>query len=184
MRGRSRLAFAAALCLALAGCGGAAKPQPLPRPTASLSPSQSASPTPPAMPAAAKEMTKAGALGFATVFIEAVNYAGATGDTQPLRDMYIPFCTRCESLADSIDQTYADGGYYKGGSWLPTRLKFYAIKSDVAFVDAFVTYQEQTWVPKKGATPKRFRESKNNLKALNLRWTTNGWRTSALDPNK
>src|ERR1700712_2421290 len=109
MRRQPRLVVVAALALlVVAGCGGDPKPKSLPSPTPSPSPSASASATPPALPPAAK--TKAGAIAFARTFIESVNYAGVAGDTAPLRAMYIPFCTRCEALADGIDQTYAAGG--------------------------------------------------------------------------
>jgi hypothetical protein len=171
-----------AACLVLSGCGGNPKPQPLPRPTASLSPS--ATPSPPVMPAAARAKTRAGAIAFARGFFDAVNYAGRTGDTKPLRRLYIPFCTRCEALADGIDKTYKAGGYYDGGDWVPTRFKFYAIKDDVAILDALVTYEAQSWVPAAGKPARHFRASKNNLKAFNLRWSEAVWRTSALDPNK
>src|SRR3954467_1198640 len=122
MRGRHTLAAViGALCVLLDGCGGSAEPQPLPRPTASLSPSPSA--TPPVMPPAAKERTQAGATAFARLFIESLNYAGAVGDTESMRRLYLPLCTRCEAIADGIDETYAKGGYFKGGAWEPVRFK-------------------------------------------------------------
>src|ERR1700712_3545826 len=144
MRRQPRLLAVAALALLLvAGCGGDPKPKSLPSPTPSPSPSASASASPPALPAQAK--TRAGAIAFARTFIETVNYAGMAGDTGPLRALYIPFCTRCEALADGIDHTYAGGGSFKGGAWTPTSFRFYAIKNDVAFVDAFVDYAPQVW---------------------------------------
>ena len=189
MRGRHRLAVVSGvlgllLAPVLSGCGGSAEPQPLPRPTASLSPS-SASPTPPVLPAAAEEKTKAGAIAFAGNFIEMLNFAGATGDTQQLRTLYLPLCTRCEAIADGIDQTYSAGGNISGGSWHPASFRFYGIKNEVAFVDSFVDYDAQTLTKKQGAKPTVFPASKRNLKAFNLRWTgPEGWKTSALDPNQ
>jgi hypothetical protein len=136
------------------------------------------------MPAAAKSKTRAGAIAFARQYIAALNYAGATGDTTPLRDLYIPLCTRCEAIADGIDATYAAGGRIEGGQWRPTTFKFYAIKNEVAFVDAIVDYEEQAWTKKRGGEPKVFPASQRNLKAFNLRWRgPEGWATSALDPD-
>lgn len=174
-----------AAVLLLSGCGGSPEPSPVANPTKGASPSASpsASPRAPALPAAAKEKTRAGAIAFARSFMDALNYAGATGDTRLLRSAYIKLCTRCEAISDSIDETYAGGGKIEGGEWHVKRLKFYAIKNEVAFVDAFVDYDAQTWTKKRGAKPVTFPASQGNLKAFNLRWTgAKGWRASALDP--
>src|SRR3954454_20320241 len=99
MRGRHTLAAViGALCLLLPGCGGSAKPQPLPRPTASLSPSPSA--TPPVMPSAAKEESKAGVDAFLRYYVATLNYAGATGETQPLNKLALQTCVKCRALTD------------------------------------------------------------------------------------
>jgi hypothetical protein len=135
------------------------------------------------MPAAARKKTKAGAIAFVRTFMDALNFAGATGDTKPLRDAYIRLCTRCEAIADGIDKTYGAGGKIEGGEWHVKRLKFHAIKNEVAYIDAFVDYDAQTWTKKRGEEPVRFPASRGNLKAFNLRWTADGWRASALDPN-
>lgn len=175
------------LLASLTACGGAPEPQPLPTSTSSTSPSpsSSATPTPPVMPETAGAKTKAGSIAFARGFIEALNYAGFSGDTKPLRRLYISLCTRCEAIADGIDQTYAAGGKIDGGSWHVSSVTFYTIKNEVAFVDALVDYDAQTWTKSQGAQPTEFPASKRNLKAFNLRWkSSGGWATSALDPNK
>jgi hypothetical protein len=137
------------------------------------------------MPAAATQKSKAGATAFAGNFIETLNYAGSTGDTKPLRALYSPLCTRCEAIADSIDDTYANGGGISGGSWHPKSFKFYGIKNEVAFLDAFVDYDAQTWTESADAKPKSFPASQKNLKAFNLRWRGSaGWTTTALDPTQ
>jgi len=138
--------------LLLSGCGGDS-PEPKPLPTDSKSsPSESPSPTPPVMPAAAKKKTKGGAIAVTRGFLAALNFAGATGDTKPLRALYVPLCTRCEAIADGIDQTYRSGGKIEGGAWHPTRFKFYDIENQVAFIDAAVDYDAQTWTKKSGGS--------------------------------
>ncbi|MCW2836497.1 MAG: hypothetical protein JWQ15_611, partial [Marmoricola sp.] len=99
----------AVLFSVLTGCGGAPAPEPLPKPSGSTSPSASASATPgaPVMPAAARAKTKAGAEAFVRHYVDVLNYAGLSGDTQPLRRLHISICTRCEAIADGIAQTYA-----------------------------------------------------------------------------
>ena len=182
---RHRLAAVAGVtCLLVAGCGSNPEPKPLPKSEPKTSPSASPSPsaTPPVLPAAAKVKTKAGAIAFSDAFMEALNYAGTTGDTGPLRELFIPQCTRCAAIARGIDETYAAGGSIRGGEWRSTGHKFYAITNDVAVLDAKVTFEPQTLVKKAGESPTQFGKSTNNLKVFNLRWQNGRWYTSALDP--
>jgi len=168
--------------LLLSGCGGdSPEPKPLPKDSKS-EPSASPSPTPPAMPAAAKRKTKAGAIAFTKTFIKTLNYSGASGDTAPFRRLFIAPCTRCEATADGIDKTYSAGGYFRGGGWVPTRFQFHTMDGNVAVLDAIVTYEAQTWVKQSGAKPVKYPSSKNHLKAFNVRWQSEQWRVSALDP--
>jgi hypothetical protein len=171
--------------LVLAGCGGSAEPKPLPAPSKSPSPSASPSDVParPVLPEAAKAKTKAGAIAFTSAFIDTLNYSGTSGETAPLRELFLPLCTRCEAIADGIDETYASGGYFKGGEWTPERFKFYDMQNDVAVLDAIVDYRAQVWLKATGAKPIQYRASSNNLKAFNLRWQAGAWHVSALDPS-
>lgn len=181
MRGRHTLAAAAGvLCLLVAGCGG--NPEPKPPPKAEPSTSPSASATPPAMPAAAKEKTRAGAESAVRHFMTALNYSGTTGDTDALRGAFDAQCTRCEALAKSIDKTYDAGGYYKGGDWIPRKVKFYKITGDVAILDALVDYEAQTWVKSDGAKPVTYKASTDHLHAFQMQWDGARWRVGALDP--
>lgn len=183
----TRLLAALAAAALVAGCGGEG-PKPSTLPSKSASPSTSASPTPtatpPVLPAAAKAKSKAGAIAFARHFIELVNFATTAGDTQELRGNFISLCTKCEAFADTLDQTYSDGGGIRGGAWHAKTVRFYGIRNEVAFVDAVVDFDAQTWTRKSGARPTNYPASRNNLKAFNLRWTKAGsWAVSALDPD-
>lgn len=173
----------------LTGCGETPEPQPLPKPTTSTSPSAPASssavPSAPVIPAAAKAKNRAGAEALVDHFLLSLNYSGGTGNTNVLRKTYVALCTRCEALADAIDQTYADGGSYRGGDWIRRLITFYKIESDVAVLDANVDYTAQTWVKAEGATPTRFPASNNHLHAFQLKWSKDlGWRVGALDPQQ
>ena len=184
----ARLASLALLpALLAAGCGEAPEPKPLP----SSSPSGStASPSPtgpsaPVMPGAVKQKTKKGAEALVLHFLDALNYAGASGDTAPLRETYVAFCTRCEGLADGIDKVYEADGYIRGGDWIRPKLRFYAIHDGVAYVDAVVAYSAQDWNQSHDAQPAHIPASAGHLHAFQLRWLkAQGWRVGALDPNK
>jgi hypothetical protein len=187
MRRHPRLLAVAALALLLvAGCGGDPKPKSLPSPTPSPSPSASASAPKqtdaPSPPKAAKN--RAGAIAFANFFIELVNYSSLSGDTTELRRNYVPLCTKCEAFADVVDKTYASGGKITGGDWHAVHFKYYGIRNQVAFVDAVVDFDAQSWVKRAGTSPVAYPAKRNNLKAFNLRWRASGdWAVSALDPN-
>lgn len=111
------LAFAAA-------CGGSPEPQPLPKPSSSTSPSPSASasaePTPPVMPEAAGAKTKAGAEAFVRHYVDVLNYATFTGDTETAQALDGGKCTSCDRMLKSIKHVYDSGGRVEGGAWTPT----------------------------------------------------------------
>jgi hypothetical protein len=180
--------LAAALCAAvvlLSGCGGNPAPAPAPAPAKTPSPSAAASPSPPVMPEAARARTREGAIVLVRHFLLALNYSGRAGDTTGLRNAYVALCTRCEALADSIDDTYDAGGYYEGGDWLARKITFYKIDRDVAILDARVDYTAQTWLERKGAKPRTFKASRNHVHAFQLKWSAgDGWRVGALDPQQ
>ncbi|GAB3992118.1 hypothetical protein GCM10028771_14130 [Nocardioides marmoraquaticus] len=128
-----------------------------------------------------RERTEAGATAAVKWFLESMSYAGSTGDTTGFRNTFASSCTRCLSIADGIDKTYADGGRIDGGGWTPFRFRYYGTRAGIAFVDASVNYQPQIFVESEDAQPKRFPGRKNVLKAFQLSWE-DGWVVGALDP--
>lgn len=106
-------------CLALAavlltGCTGAPEPRE-PDPAGSTSPKPSA--TPPPLPEAATQETPDGAASFVDHYLEVLNYAAHTGDTDSLRALSGSECGSCEKYVDVVDATHAAGGAYTGGDW-------------------------------------------------------------------
>lgn len=182
MRRPPVLAALAALALVLAGCGGDPKPTPVARPTASPSASASASASPPALPASSRVKSGEGAEAAVQYFLDSMAYAGATGDTNAFEDAYLRSCTKCQAITDGIRTTYEAGGSLEGGAWRATKLKFYAIKGDVAYVDAVVDYEPQTWIKDSKGTTQESPARHNVLKAFQLVWQPGGWRVGALDP--
>lgn len=187
MRRLTSTAAAAVCAVLLAGCGGNPEAGPAPTPSPSTSEaSVTASPTPelPAPPKVVETRTREGASAAAKHFLAALDYSSSSGETEALRATFTRRCTRCEAIADGIDQTYSAGGSIEGGAWIPKDVRFYEIRGDVAYLDIVVDYEKQTWVRSSGASPEEFEPTKNVLKAFNLRWLPGrGWSVSALDPD-
>lgn len=75
-------------------------------------------PQEPPLPAAAKAPGKAGAKAFVAYYIELLNYASWTGDTESLH-RYGQGCRGCRADADLFQRTYRNDGWFKGGEWTP-----------------------------------------------------------------
>ena len=124
-----RVALAALVALGgLAACDGDPEPEiadPTSSPTApsaspvseTTSPTASSGPEEPPLPATATENSDAGALAFIEHWVDLLNYAGATGDTEALAALSHDRCEGCQSLVKLIDDTYSGGGRIEGGSW-------------------------------------------------------------------
>ncbi|HEX2893408.1 MAG TPA: DUF6318 family protein [Marmoricola sp.] len=111
-----RLIGVVVLLVALAGCGGDPKSEPPPSPSPSTTP-VSTTPSAPAMPDAAKENTKAGAIAFVRHYVELINYAQATGDTSALAAVEDTGCASCARGRKYLDRVYRGGGHVAGGTW-------------------------------------------------------------------
>ncbi|MBM9462826.1 hypothetical protein JL108_05145 [Aeromicrobium sp. YIM 150415] len=94
------------LAMTLMGCSG--DPDP---PEESVSPSPEI--TAPAMPELAGDDSPAGAEAFARHYIEVLNYASSTGDTDLLRSLSSADCSGCQKYVDLYRSTYDDGGYFR-----------------------------------------------------------------------
>lgn len=157
MRGRGLAVVAASACLGLglAGCGGSAKPSTLPKPSASSSPSPSA--TPPVLPAAAKEKTKAGAIAFVRHYVDVLNYATFSGETDTARKLDGEHCESCERMLAAIDAIYENGGQVEGGAWKPSPVSQAPQPGGNGWaVDTKISYGPQDVVPSKGAEAKHY----------------------------
>ena len=75
-------------------------------------------PQEPPLPAAAKAPGKAGAKAFVAYYIELLNYASWTGDTDAIRT-YGKGCRGCRADAGFFEGIYQRGGWIKGGRWTP-----------------------------------------------------------------
>lgn len=100
-------------------CGGAPEPPPPPKaqPSPSSTATPTAEPTAPAMPAKAREKTKAGALAFGRYYVTLVNAAQATGDVSGLAEVEAAGCNTCAQSRQAIERLYAEGATVTGGDW-------------------------------------------------------------------
>lgn len=76
-----------------------------------------AAPTVPPMPAQAGEDSPEGAAAFVKHWVDVFNYAAATGDVDELSRLSSPECKGCQNYIKLYRDTYAAGGYFKGGDW-------------------------------------------------------------------
>jgi hypothetical protein len=86
------------------------------------------------MPAQASEDSPEGAAAFVKHYVDVFNYAAATGDVEELARLSAPDCEGCQSYITLYRDTYAAGGYFKGGDW-----KIGDLRMENAGVEAYAT---------------------------------------------
>jgi hypothetical protein len=150
-----RLALACAALIVLSACDRA--PTPI-EPSAKASErGRSSEPTsnlkPPTLPAAAKRNNETGAANFVAFWVKLANYASQTGDTEQLRSVSSPSCAACNDYIHLYEETYAAGGYIKGGM---DNLSAVEVErgSDEHFVRARVASSPGTFKSSKTAEPR------------------------------
>jgi len=107
-----RKSFAVMALVLLSACSGDPEPrEPAP------SPSASPTATPPDMPELANEESDEGAFGFATHFIESMNYSVNSGVTEPLTALSSKSCESCRSYIETIQSDAQHGTTVRGFRW-------------------------------------------------------------------
>ena len=99
----------------------ASEPKPLPSSSASsstsASESPSARPTAPPLPPEARGTTPKAAEAFSRHYVDLINYAMHSGDTEPMRSLARSTCSTCRVIASDIDGIYAKSGHIERGDW-------------------------------------------------------------------
>ena len=93
----------------------------------------------PTMPPQASEDSPEGAAAFVKHYVDVFNYAAATGDVDELRRLSAPGCEGCERYISLYEDTYKDGGYFRGGDW-----KIGDLELQVGSDETFATTQVQS----------------------------------------
>jgi len=99
-----------------------ASPTPTPSTTSTPSPtepsgSDSPDPVEPSLPAAAEGDSVRSAKAFVRHYIELLNYAMTTGDTDAFRAAATDGCGGCQDYVDLFGSTYDEGGFYRSRGW-------------------------------------------------------------------
>lgn len=144
-------------------------------PPAPTTPSE---PTPPALPAAAKGRSDAAVEAFVDYWVETLNYAMTTGETDPLQQSSSN-CRGCENYVDLYRGIYSSGGYLKTAGWTPT-FKQVDLTAGDATVLLEVRAAPVRYQLKQGDETKR---SGPNVYQLRLETTRvdSGWVVTSLD---
>ncbi len=130
--------FLVTAALLLSACSGEPEPK---EPTTTPKPAPTSTATLPAMPDQAKEDGANGAAAFAAHWIRVSNFAAETGDVEELKRLSSPDCEGCERYIELYRSTYAAGGYFRGGEWVPGDAR--VAKTDLGFiVKTKVTWEE------------------------------------------
>ena len=106
--------------LLLAGCSGAEPSASPPSEPPSTTPATSAptpTPTPPPLPADAKGLSRESAQSFVYHYIDLINLAVTTGETDSLRAVSLHGCRGCSRLMRGVEDVYRDGGWIRSEGW-------------------------------------------------------------------
>ena len=186
VRGRAAPPAALALVLvllgllAVAGCGGSGAADADATTSSSPSTPPSSSPStapPPALPAAAQQHTKAGAIAFVRHYIALINYAQATGSVDELERAGLESCRSCTSTTRFIARLYARGGRFEGGFTTVLQVMDAISPSEYGDYVVDVTIKIAPSVVHDNGTGRRARGGTNVLSVF-PKWTLQGWRVA------
>lgn len=173
----------AGVCAAafLAGCTSNAEPTPLPEPSASTSPSARASSAPPSLPPEAAGTSPRAAKAFVRYWVETLNYAGSSGETELLVAASNSQCKACQAVVHTIDTTHASGGTFQGDGWIVRTIKYQPLQAkERPVLTVGVLISPQTVIASAGATPKQF-EGGNRSMIFRLDYSGGDWQVMNLE---
>jgi hypothetical protein len=164
---------AIALFLALSSCGGDPKADPTPTPSSPVTTPVSTTPAPPVMPDAAKANTKAGAIAFVRYYVELINHAQATGETDGTTRVEDRSCNSCTRVRRTVEDIYTSGGRIDGGAWNVT-ITSASRRPDLGAWSVFTTV---IYGPQKVIQPSGTRNLKGGRTPMTfvVRYANSGW---------
>ncbi len=136
----------------------------------------------PVMPEVAKEDSKEGAVAFVKYYVQLLNAASSSGNTQSLRALHLRSCGACDSVADLIDRTYDLGGRIEGDGWTIRSVRFFRDPShvDEALINTVVSVGAQRVYQSSSPEPKVFEGNPRREVLWGLRHKSGHWRIISL----
>ncbi len=118
MNRRTALVATGLACLiTLVGCGSDSPSSSSPSSSPSASTSSSATLAGPPIPASAKGESRQAAEAFVGYWVETLNYATKSGDTEGLETLAAEDCASCADFAGTLDRIYGAGGHVETKGW-------------------------------------------------------------------
>ena len=166
-----------ALLMMLTGCGGDPKADPSPTPSTPATSPVSTTPSAPVMPEEAKAETSSGAIAFVKFYVDVVNHATSSGETQALADASAPACESCRSVIGKVNDLYSAGGHSEGGTWRLVEVRVTSVQKPWR-VAGHLSYSRQRIV-RPGAADETFKPGEYDmeftLKHRDGRWQVGKW---------
>jgi hypothetical protein len=182
--GRFVAVLAALACsAALVGCQANPEPAPLPSESPSAtapSEADSPSPAPPTMPAEASGTSEKSAKAFVRFYIDALNFATATGDTHVLQKHSDQACDSCNSVVERIVGVYDAGGHIESQGWRIRSMTLVPLQPrHRPVLDVGLRLLPQLVIEEAGAEPQKFEGGKLpatfHLAFAEGYWTVTKW---------
>jgi hypothetical protein len=172
-------ALLAALLTGLAGCDGDEAPSPAPLEPSSPSPTEPTGSPAPTLPAAAQGESPRAAQAFTRYWIDALNYATRTGETQQM-GAQAERCRACVAIADFIDDVYRNGGRIDSQGWGVESIGQPVVTpTGLVLVDVSVDASPQK-IHRPGKRVQSF-PGGPSIKSFQLRWQGDEWSLVRLD---
>ncbi|AWB92631.1 hypothetical protein C3E78_10705 [Aeromicrobium chenweiae] len=130
------------------------------------------------MPDQAREDSPEGAAAFVKHYVDVFNYAAATGDVEELTRLSSPSCKGCQSYINLYRDTYAAGGYFKGGKWNLGDLNL-EVGNDETYLTTQVMVDEGTSRSRADAEEVGEKGERNTI-SFAAQATAEGWRLQQL----
>jgi hypothetical protein len=95
------------------------------------------------MPAEARGTSKRSAKAFVRYYVDVLNHAMATGDTERLSELGATSCGSCEAVVTNIQGLYVGDGHLEGEGWEVRRTRHLGRSSGHEVVQAVVQIRPQ-----------------------------------------
>ena len=161
---------------------GSSRSSPSPTPTTRSSNSPAEPAQPPAMPALAKDDSRAGAKAFVRYYVDIINYGYLSGDATALLKLGAKTCAVCSALARNVDQISNRGGEQVGGQWSVKTLN--PIASGSESLEIFIAKVEVAKGRSRATrtSPAKPIKPSASFYEIHVSWTGSSWTTQDLRP--